>query len=104
MRPFHRGAVLVALAVGARVIAMGHNVEALKQRAAINPRRVKTVPITGNVKAETNALRSCFGPVDVFFDISPPQAAKSTHLRSGILALFSPCFNDHFSPKFTSNG
>ncbi|CAM6126640.1 unnamed protein product [Calypogeia fissa] len=71
-RPFGGCAMLVALAMGARVIAMGRNVEALKQLAAINPRRVKTVLITGNVEAETNALRSCFGAVDVFFDISPP--------------------------------
>ncbi|CAM6127296.1 unnamed protein product [Calypogeia fissa] len=85
--PFGGCAVLVALAMGARVIAMGRNVEVLKKLAAMNPKRVKTVPITGDVEAQTKALRSCFGPVDVFFDISPAQAAKSTHIRSGIFAL-----------------
>lgn len=80
-------AVLVALAMGARVIAMGRSVEMLKKLAALDTKRVKTVPITGAVEAQTEALRNCFGPVDVFFDISPPQAAKSTHIKSGILAL-----------------
>lgn len=84
--PFGSNAVLVALAMGARVIAMGRNRNVLENLAAINPKRVKTVQITGDVEAETKALRS-FGPVDAFFDISPPEAAKSTHIRSGVLAL-----------------
>lgn len=28
-----------------------------------------------------------FGTIDAYFDMSPPQAAKSTHLKSAILAL-----------------
>ena len=82
---FGGAAVLVALAMGARVIAMGRNLEALKA-VAISSDRVKIVPITGDVQADAAALQG-FGPVDAFFDISPPAAAKSTHLKSGILAL-----------------
>lgn len=39
------------------------------------------------MEAETRALLSCFGSENVFFDISPPQAAKSTHIKSGVFAL-----------------
>lgn len=82
---FGGAAVLVALAMGARVIAMGRNVEALKK---IKKRceRVEIVPITGDVLKDSEALKS-FGAVDAFFDISPPEAGKSTHIKSGILAL-----------------
>ena len=82
---FGGAAVVVALAMGARVIAMGRNVQALekiKQRSD----RIETVPITGDVLKDSGALKS-FGPVDAFFDISPPEAGKSTHIKSGILAL-----------------
>ena len=82
---FGGGAVLVALAMGARVIAMGRNKEAL-ERLSAHSDRIETVPITGDVEAETNALRK-FGTIDAFFDISPPVAEKSTHIKSAILSL-----------------
>lgn len=82
---FGGAAVLVALAMGARVIAMGRNVEAL-ERIKKRSERIETVPITGDVVRDSEALRS-FGAVDAFFDISPPEAGKSTHIKSGILAL-----------------
>ena len=82
---FGGAAVLVALAMGARVIAMGRNVETLEKIAKVSE-RVETVPISGNVEADTAALKK-FGTIDAFFDISPPAAAKSTHIKSGILAL-----------------
>lgn len=82
---FGGAAVVLAIAMGARVIAMGRNVEALKSVAA-RSERIKIVPVTGDVQADAEALRE-FGPVDAFLDISPPEAAKSTHIRSGILAL-----------------
>jgi threonine dehydrogenase-like Zn-dependent dehydrogenase len=84
--PFGGGAVTVALAMGARVIAMGRNVEVLKGIQTNNPGRVEVVPITGNMEADLEALKS-FGPIDAYFDISPAAAEKSTHLKSGILAL-----------------
>lgn len=82
---FGGAAVLVALAMGARVIAMGRNVAAL-ERIKERSERIETVPITGDMLKDSGALKS-FGPVDAFFDISPPEAAKSTHIKSGILAL-----------------
>lgn len=82
---FGGAAVLVALAMGARVIAMGRNLEALKAITTSSD-RVEAVPITGDVQADAAALQE-FGLADAFFDISPPAAAKSTHLKSGILAL-----------------
>ena len=82
---FGGAAVLVALAMGAKVIAMGRNVAAL-ERIKKRSERIETVPITGDVLKDTEALKS-FGPVDAFLDISPGEAAKSTHIKSGILAL-----------------
>lgn len=83
---FGSGAVRVALAMGAsRVIAMGRNEEVLRELSALSD-RVATVKITGDEQADAEALKS-FGPVDVFFDISPPMAAGSTHFKSAIAAL-----------------
>ncbi len=82
---FGGAAVLVALAMGARVIAMGRNVKVLEQVAA-RSERVKAVPITGDMQKDAEALQK-FGPADAFLDISPPAAAKSTHIKSGILSL-----------------
>ncbi|KAI9738087.1 MAG: hypothetical protein M1818_005515 [Claussenomyces sp. TS43310] len=82
---FGRAAVKVALVMGARVIAMGRNIEALKTLAASHE-RIETVQITGDVQADTKSLQS-LGPIDAYFDISPPEAAKSTHFRSCMLAL-----------------
>lgn len=82
---FGGAAVLVALAMGARVIAMGRNLEAPRD-VAVTSERIEAVPITGVMQIAAEALRRC-GPADAFFDISPPEAAKSTHIRSAILAL-----------------
>ena len=82
---FGGAAVSVALAVGARGVAMGRNVEAL-ERIKKRSEMIETVPITGDVLKDSEALKS-FGAVDAFFDIGPPMAAKSTHIKSGILAL-----------------
>ncbi|MCJ1284123.1 hypothetical protein MMC26_003454 [Xylographa opegraphella] len=82
---FGGAAVHVATAMGARVISMGRNADALVKVAA-SAERVEAVPITGDGAADTKALQA-FGLVDAYFDISPPAAAGSTHLKSGILAL-----------------
>lgn len=71
--------------MGARVIAVGRNAEALETLAASHE-RIKTVRITGNVQADTKSMQ-LFGPIDAYFDISPPEAAESTHFRSCLLAL-----------------
>ncbi|MCJ1289258.1 hypothetical protein MMC34_000790 [Xylographa carneopallida] len=82
---FGGAAVYVATAMGARVIAMGRSTDALAKIAA-GFERVDAVPITSDMAADLQALQA-FGPIDAYFDISPPEAAGSTHLKSGILAL-----------------
>jgi threonine dehydrogenase-like Zn-dependent dehydrogenase len=85
--PFGGAAVSDALAMGARVIAMGRNVDALKRLSGLSE-RVKTVQITGDEKGQTEELKK-YGPVNAFFDISPPEAANTTHIKSAIMALKS---------------
>ena len=88
--PFGGAAVVVAQAMGARVIAMGRRkeaLEALKSRVA-HPDRLETVQITGDVQAEIVAIKhAAGGEVDAFFDIGPPAADKSSHIASCILSL-----------------
>lgn len=85
--PFGGVAVLVALAMGAgRVIAMGRNADALSRLRTGREDRVETVQITGDVEADAARLLA-LGPADVFFDISPPQAAGSSHIASAFRAL-----------------
>jgi D-arabinose 1-dehydrogenase-like Zn-dependent alcohol dehydrogenase len=85
---FGGAAVLVALAMGARVIAMGRNVKALEglKKLSPGPGRLETVPITGSVDDEVAALTR-FGRADAYFDISPREAQSSTHVKSAILSL-----------------
>jgi threonine dehydrogenase-like Zn-dependent dehydrogenase len=82
--PFGGAAVKVALAMGAKVIAIGRNQHVLKKLA--EHERVDYVPMTGDAAEMTAALKK-FGPIDVYFDISPPQAADSKHMKVCILAL-----------------
>lgn len=86
--PFGGAAVLVALAMGARVIAMGRNknsLASLKKRVP-HSERVETVPITGDMMADCEELKK-YGTIDAYFDIGPPEAHASTHIKSCILAL-----------------
>lgn len=83
---FGQAAVRVALAMGANVVAVGRNKAALESIKRLDSRRIVTVPTTGDVEADTAALKA-HGPIDVYFDISPREAAQSTHLKSCILAL-----------------
>ncbi|CAG9992204.1 unnamed protein product [Clonostachys byssicola] len=82
-------AVHLALALGARVIAIGRNRTILQQLATIHPQRLSTVPITGDVDADTQGLRAATGPggADVFWDMSPPGAGTSTHFTSSLNVL-----------------
>ena len=82
---FGGAAVLVALAMGARVIAMGRNTQVLAKLKTLN-RHVETVRITGNSEEEVAALQK-FGPADAFLDLSPGEANNSTHIKSAILSL-----------------
>lgn len=87
--PFGGVAVLVALAMGAgRVVAMGRNAEALQALRHGREDRVEAVQITGDIEMDAGQLlQAGGGPADVYFDISPPQAAGSTHLASAFRAL-----------------
>lgn len=83
---FSGSAVEVALAMGARVVALGRNAAALqtlKSGLSEYGQRLKTVQMTGDIEADTKAI----GPVDCYFDISPPAAATSTHIKSCFMAL-----------------
>lgn len=82
---FGGAAVRVALAMGARVIAMGRSASKLATLAATHE-RIETVPITGDWQADLKALKD-FGTIDAYFDISPAEAAGSTHMKSAIYAL-----------------
>ncbi|KAK0624490.1 alcohol dehydrogenase, partial [Lasiodiplodia hormozganensis] len=83
---FGGAAVRVVLGMGARVVAMGRNGGLLEELKGLGGGRVDVVRITGDVEAETEALKK-LGPIDVWFDISPPMAAGSSHLRSVMGAL-----------------
>jgi threonine dehydrogenase-like Zn-dependent dehydrogenase len=82
---FGGAAVVIALAMGARVIAMGRNKEKLDNLTTFSD-RVRAVQIANDVETDLAALRK-FGRIDAFFDISPPEAENSTHIKSCILAL-----------------
>lgn len=91
---FGGAAVHVALAIGARVIAMGRNTDALARLksslADLHPAdRLLTVPMTGDVGQQLAALNQAAGarPIDAFFDISPAQGWNSSHFKAAILAL-----------------
>jgi threonine dehydrogenase-like Zn-dependent dehydrogenase len=87
---FGGAAVVVALAMGAKVIAMGRNQNSLakmEERVAL-PDRLKTVPITQDMEADLAAItKAAGGEVDAYFDIGPREAVESTHFKSAILAL-----------------
>ena len=83
--------VQIAVAMGARVIAMGRNEKELARLKehilkGTPSARLETVKITGDESTDTAALQ-VFGTIDAVLDFSPPEAANSTHLRSAIMAL-----------------
>lgn len=84
---FSGAAVQVAVALGAQVIATGRDLPKLEQLQQLFPAgRVQVVQITGDVQADTAALKQ-WGPVDAYLDITPPSAAGATHPRSCLAAL-----------------
>jgi threonine dehydrogenase-like Zn-dependent dehydrogenase len=83
---FGGAAVHVALAMGARVVAMGRNEQILSELRDLAPGRVETVKMSGNVEADVAALAG-FGKVDVFLDFTPPVATNTSHITAGILSV-----------------
>lgn len=91
---FGAAAVDVALAMGARVVAHGRDVEKLAGLVArstdAEKARLRTVPMTGDVEADTRAVKAAFDTpdgIDAYFDISPAAAAGSSHFKSCVFAL-----------------
>ncbi|KAJ5951280.1 GroES-like protein [Penicillium vulpinum] len=83
--------VQVAIAMGAKVIALGRNTEKLtKLKEDIKSRslgaNIETVQITGDEYEDITAIKS-YGTVDAVLDITPSEASVSTHTRSAIRAL-----------------
>ncbi|KAI6084058.1 alcohol dehydrogenase GroES domain-containing protein [Hypoxylon rubiginosum] len=83
---FGGAAVHVALAMGARVIAMGRNEAILAELKVLAPGRVDTIVLSGSVEADVANIAR-YGPVDVFQDWSPPMATNKAHIRAGILSV-----------------
>ncbi|GME34883.1 putative quinone oxidoreductase [Neofusicoccum parvum] len=85
---FGSASVHVALAMGARIVAMGRNEEVLAQLRALDEKRVSTVRIGTDVEADAQSLiAAAGGRLDAFLDISSPMAAGSTHFESCTMAL-----------------
>ncbi|KAL1963364.1 hypothetical protein VTN77DRAFT_8380 [Rasamsonia byssochlamydoides] len=82
---FSGAAVEVASAMGARVIAVGRNVNTL-QRLAENIPRVHPVQLTGDIEKDV-ALLTQFGPVDAFMDFTPNSLTTPVHLKACMSAL-----------------
>ena len=92
--PFGSAAVHVALELGAgKVIAMGRNVDVLKKVKDSEPEdkrdRVVTIPLTGKLEQDLKALNEAKkgSEIDVVFDISPPMAQDSQHIKAASMAL-----------------
>ena len=88
---FGGAGVMVAVAMGARVIALGRNEQELARlkehvKRGSPAASIETVKITGHEGDDAAALQA-FGTVDAVLDFSPPAAMKSTHVRSAMMAL-----------------
>lgn len=88
---FGGAGVQVAVAMGARVIAMGRNDRELTRLKAHVKKgtpgaNIETVKITGDESKDTAALQA-YGIIDAVMDLTPQTAAKSTHLKCAIMAL-----------------
>ncbi|KAI2615801.1 alcohol dehydrogenase GroES domain-containing protein [Hypomontagnella submonticulosa] len=83
---FGGAGVHVALAMGARVIAMGRNHQILAELKALAPGRVETVVMSGNLETDLAAI-TAYGTVDVFQDFTPPMATNLAHIQAGILSV-----------------
>ncbi|KAI0382361.1 alcohol dehydrogenase GroES domain-containing protein [Hypomontagnella monticulosa] len=83
---FGGAGVHVALAMGARVIAMGRNLEILAELKALAPGRVETIMMSGNLEMDLAAI-TAHGTIDVFQDFTPPMATNFAHIHAGILSL-----------------
>ncbi|CAH0056915.1 unnamed protein product [Clonostachys solani] len=81
---FSGGAVHVARAMGANVIAASRNADGLKELERKYP-GIKTVQIKGG--EEDAAAIAAHGPIDAFVGVSPTEATGSSHLGVGMTAV-----------------
>lgn len=90
---FGSGAVTVALAKGASVVACGRSSAVLDSMAEAfaHTGRLSTVVLTGDVEKDTQSLIAASGNggqgADAYIDFSPPTAAKSAHFSTCLGAL-----------------
>ena len=85
--PFGSAGVRVAVAMGARVIAMGRNEAALDTlRSSLPKGRVITIPLTEDAEQIGKELAK-HAPIDAYFDISPPVAQGTHYLKTCIMSL-----------------
>ncbi|GAP89528.1 putative alcohol dehydrogenase [Rosellinia necatrix] len=83
---FGGAAVEVASAIGARVIALGRNREALDTLKSTIP-RVETVVLTGDVEKDAQAIQA-FGQADAFVDFTPHSVhTEPSHIKSAMFSL-----------------
>ncbi|KAF7896641.1 uncharacterized protein EAF01_009044 [Botrytis porri] len=82
---FSSAAVEVALAMGARVVAVSRSLSKLQKLAAGN-RRVEIVQTTGNYEEDLARIKT-LGPVDAYLDLSPQEANGSSHIRACLMSL-----------------
>ncbi|KAL2179692.1 uncharacterized protein P884DRAFT_320967 [Thermothelomyces heterothallicus CBS 202.75] len=84
---FSYATVQVAVAMGARVVAVGHSRESLESiRQKFPPGSLHVVPLTGDLETDTAPLKQ-FGPVEAYINLSPPTTGSSTPVRSCFAAL-----------------
>lgn len=80
-------AVHCALAMGAKVIAVGRNGNVLSNIASVSS-RVQTVQLSTDVEKDTKAIvAAAQGSIEAFFDMSPTAASESSHFQSCLRAL-----------------
>jgi threonine dehydrogenase-like Zn-dependent dehydrogenase len=90
---FGGGAVTMALAMGATVVACGRNESTLSalKKTFNHTGRLETITLIGDIDTDTAAMisasRNGGKGADAFLDFSPQAAAKSTHIASAIAAL-----------------
>ena len=88
---FGGAGVQVAIAMGARVVAMGRNEKELARlkehiKKGTPAANIETVKMTGDFETDATALQA-FGTIDAVIDFTPPFACKSTHLKSALRSL-----------------
>ncbi|KAH7410454.1 chaperonin 10-like protein [Phaeosphaeria sp. MPI-PUGE-AT-0046c] len=83
---FSGAGVGVAVAMGARVVAVGRKDTALRRLRDAHPGFVRTVVRTGDLATDTEKLQQ-FGTIDAFLEMAPFGAEGSNHVRAAFNVL-----------------